>query len=94
VFLFIGADMGITNNTKTFLKIALSLNLPIITVITKIDMINEEDVYDIIEKFAYIYKSERKGFNPLIAKSIDDIVIFSRNLNEQILPIFLVRYTD
>jgi elongation factor 1-alpha len=89
VFLVIGADKGITSNTTTFVKIALSLNLPIITVITKIDMINEEDVYDIIEKFVYLYKSEKK-VNPLIAKTQEDIVTFSRNLKENILPIFLV----
>jgi GTPase len=66
------------------------MNLPIITVITKIDLINDEDIYDIIEKLIYIYKSEKKGYNALLAKNNDDIVIFSRNLEEQILPIFLV----
>jgi elongation factor 1-alpha len=89
VFLVIGADKGVTTNTKTFLKIVLTMNLPIITVITKIDMINEEGVYDIIEKFVYLYKSENK-VNPLIVKTQEDTVTFSQNLKENILPIFLV----
>jgi GTPase len=65
------------------------MNLPIITVITKIDMINEDDVYDIVDKFVHLYRSEKK-VNPLIAKGPEDIVTFSRNLKENILPIFLV----
>jgi elongation factor 1-alpha len=90
VFLVISADSGITKNSKMFLKFALEMNLPIITIITKIDIINEYDVYDLLDRFNYTLKSLKKGKNPLIAKSKDDIVTFSRNIKEGILPIFLV----
>ena len=75
-----------------FLKLALEMNLPIITIITKIDLINEYDIYDLLDNFNFILKSLKKGKNPLIAKNKDDIVTFSRNLSEGILPIFLVRF--
>jgi GTPase len=92
VFIVIGADRGITNNTKTLLKIALTMNLPIITIITKIDMINEDDIHDIIDNFKCIYKSEKIAKNILVTKDITDIVTFSRTLKENILPVFLVKF--
>jgi elongation factor 1-alpha len=88
--LTIAANKGITNNTSIFLKIALSMNLPIIAIITKVDLVNSEDLYDLINNFKVILKAEKKGKNPLIAKNSDDIVTFSRNASEGILPIFLV----
>ena len=43
IVVVISAASGITNNTVLFLKIALSLNIPVIVIITKIDLVNEED---------------------------------------------------
>lgn len=90
LFLVISADKGITNNTSIFLKIALSMNLPIVAIITKVDLINQDDLCDLLNNFKLILKTEKKGKNPLVAKNNDDIVTFSRNANEGILPIFLV----
>lgn len=75
-----------------FLKIALSMNLPIVTIITKIDLVTQDDLYDLLNNFKLILKAEKKGKNPLVAKNKDDIVTFSRNANEGILPIFLVNF--
>lgn len=90
IFLLIAADKGITNTTSDFLKIALTLGLPVVTIITKIDNINEDDLGCLLNNFKYILKSEKKGKNPLVVQNKDDIVTFSRNINEGILPVFLI----
>lgn len=90
LFLVISADKGITKTTSGFLKIALSMNLPLVAVITKIDLISQDDLFDLVTNFKLILKAEKKGKNPLVAKNNDDIVTFSRNISEGILPIFLV----
>ena len=43
IVLCISVDRGITNNTILFLDIIFKLNIPIIIVFTKIDLINEND---------------------------------------------------
>ena len=90
VFLVIAVNKGITTTTNDFLKIALSLDLPIVTVFTKVDMVNEEDLFEFFKNFKSILKCEKKGKNPLLAKNKDDIVTFSRNINEGIMPIFVI----
>lgn len=91
VFLVIAADKGITKSTFDYLKLALSMDLPIVTIFTKIDMItDEEDKTTLLNNFKCILKSEKKGKNPLVVKDKDDIVTFSQSINEGILPIFLV----
>jgi GTPase len=90
IFLVIAANKGITNTTSDFLKIAITMGLPIVTIITKTDMINDEDLGGLLNNFKYILKSEKKGKNPLVVHNKDDIVTFSRNINEGILPVFLI----
>lgn len=91
VFLVIPADKGITKSTYDYLKLALSMDLPIVTIFTKIDMISdEEDKTTLLNNFKCILKSEKKGKNPLVVKNKHDIVTFSQSINEGILPIFLI----
>jgi len=91
VFLVIAADKGITKSTSDYLKLALSMDLPIVTIFTKIDMIkDEEDKITLLNYFKCILKSEKKGKNPLVVKNKNDIVTFSQSINEGILPIFLI----
>ncbi len=90
IFFFISADKGITNMTSDYLKIALSLGLPIVTIITKVDLIPEDDLSDLLNNFKCILKSQKKGKNPLLVQDKNDIVTFSRNITEGILPVFLI----
>jgi GTPase len=91
VFLVVAVDRGITKSTYDYLKLALSMDLPIVTIFTKIDMItDEEDKTTLLNNFKCILKSEKKGKNPLVVKNKDDIVTFSQSINEGILPIFLI----
>lgn len=93
IVVVISAASGITNNTVLFLKIALSLNIPVIVVITKIDMVNEEDFKNVLCNFSIVLKKEKSGKNPLVVKNKEDIVTFANNIDEGILPIFLCSNT-
>lgn len=90
VFLVIPANTGITSTTSHFLKIAVSMDLPIVVIFTKIDLISEEDLGDVLFNFKCVVKSEKIGKNLLKVENSDDIVTFSRNINEGILPVFLI----
>ncbi len=90
VFLVIAADRGITKTTSDFLNIALSVNLPVVAIFTKIDLICQDDLGDLLYNFKCILKSEKKGKNALLVQNSDDIVSFSRNMGEGILPVFLL----
>jgi len=88
--LVLSAVQGITDTTKLFLLFADSMNLPIVSIITMIDLVNEGDIEDLIKNFKILIKSLKLKKVPLVIKSIDDISLFSRNLNENIHPIILV----
>jgi GTPase len=66
------------------------LNIPVIVVFTKIDLINENDRSNILFIFGKVLKKFKCGKNPLVVKNKDDIVMFSSNMNEGIMPIFLL----
>ena len=90
IFLVISAVDGITNNTLLFLKIALSINKPVIVIITKVDLVNEEDVGIVLCNFNVVLKKEKSGKNPLVVNNKEDIVNFANNIHEGIMPMFLV----
>jgi GTPase len=67
------------------------MNLPIITIFTKIDLILEEKINDLIQQFKSIVTKLKLNRVPLKMKTNDDIVLFSRNIQEKnIMPIFLI----
>jgi len=60
IVLCISVDKGITNNTLIFLEMIFKLNIPVIVVFTKIDLINENDrsniLLTIIQEFLLYFK--------------------------------------
>ena len=90
IVLVISAVDGITNNTLLFLKIALSINKPVIVIITKVDLVNEEDIKIVLCNFNTVLKKEKSGKNPLVVNDKEDIVNFANNINECIMPMFLI----
>ena len=90
IVLSISVDKGITNNTLLFLDIIFKLYIPLIVVFTKIDLINENDRSNVLYIFGKVLKKFKCGKNPLVVKNKEDIVMFSSNMNEGIIPIFLI----
>ncbi|MEM5874761.1 MAG: GTP-binding protein [Candidatus Aenigmatarchaeota archaeon] len=71
--LVISAPEGITNITKEHLGIMLSINLPIIVCITKIDLCNENKLNKVIEDVNLLLKNV--GRIPFLIKDKNDIGI-------------------
>lgn len=87
----VSVSSGITNDTVIFLKMAFAMELPIIVIVTKIDFLPEEDQLQFLNQLNYVIKKEcRSNRNPLVTRSQEDIVMFSRIMKESIVPIFLV----
>lgn len=67
------------------------MNLPIVAIITKIDLITEEERKELIHNFKSTLVDLKLNRVPIVMKNNDDIVLFSRNIQEKgVLPIFLV----
>jgi len=89
-FFCIAANNGITKIDEFYLKTANTLEIPLIILITKIDKVSKEDLENFIEslrKQISILKIDKKM---LVCRSVDDMVLFSRNLDTSILPTFLI----
>lgn len=86
----ISASSGVTKETILFLKMAFAMELPVILIVTKIDLIAEEDQTLFLNNLNYIIKAQKLNKNALVAKSQEDIVMFSRIMKESIIPIFLI----
>ena len=91
LLLVISAYDGINNRTIEFLNFAFNMKLPIITVFTKIDLINEQQIKNLINLYKSTVMKLKIGLIPIIMKNNDDIVLFSRNIQEKnIMLTFLV----
>jgi len=66
------------------------MKIPIIVVFTKVDLISEEEIVDCIKLFKYTLKKFNINKNPIIIRNLQDAELFSRNIYEQIIPIFTV----
>ena len=67
------------------------MQIPIITIITKIDLINNEQKSIFIKEFKSTVLKLKIERVPIIMKNNDDVVLFSRNIQEKnIMLTFLV----
>jgi len=88
-FLLVGANMGVTRMTKEHFGLAIALKIPVIVIVTKIDMCPDEvkkqtftDIYQILK-----IKGVRKM--PLLIKSSEDVLSAIKiATNDRIVPIF------
>ena len=91
----ISAKEPITNVTENLLRFIYNVDLPLITIINKIDLISDEE----LKKFVQNYKQTILKLNielnkekiPLVVRKNDDVALFSSNMDEKELSIiFLV----
>ncbi len=97
IFIVISANKGLTKNDEYFLNIcrfffniANKKNVPIIFLITKIDLVDPEDISNLLQNLSKLLKALHIQKNILTIRDIKDIVLYSRNLDENIIPTFLV----
>jgi len=89
MFLCCSAFQGITETTKSYLIFANMFEITPISIITQIDKITDTELEMFLNNYKQFVKLFSKRKLPLIMKNEEEVSIFSRNLNENIHPIFL-----
>ncbi|MBM4241726.1 MAG: GTP-binding protein, partial [Euryarchaeota archaeon] len=84
----IAADHGPTHITKEHLGIIMAMDLPVIVVITKIDLVDGEKINKIQEKIFELLKLV--GRIPFTIRSKEDARFVAKNINKHIVPIIKV----
>uniref|UniRef100_A0A2P2I0S9 GTP-binding protein 1 n=2 Tax=Hirondellea gigas TaxID=1518452 RepID=A0A2P2I0S9_9CRUS len=93
--LMVGANAGIVGMTKEHLGLALALNVPVMVVVTKIDMCPPNVMQDTLRLLHKILKSAGCRKVPLLIRNEDDVVVAATNfVSERLCPIFLVSNVD
>jgi GTPase len=87
----IGANMGVQRMTKEHLGIALALKVPIIIVITKVDIAPQDIYKQTLDYIIKVLKSTGAGKMPVIVREKDDVAMYADNIaSDRISPIFCV----
>ncbi|MHA1121350.1 MAG: GTP-binding protein [Candidatus Heimdallarchaeota archaeon] len=91
VLLVVGANMGIVGMTKEHLGIALALKVPIIIVVTKIDICPDHILKQTLDNLGKLLKMPGSNKIPIIVRNDDDVVVSAKNIiSGRIAPVFLV----
>lgn len=89
--ILIGANMGITRMTKEHLGLSIALKIPIIIVITKIDICPENILKETIDNVHKILKLPGVRKLPYHIRTEDDVITCAKNIvSDRIAPIFLL----
>ena len=91
----ISAIDPITRVTENLLRFIYNVDLPVITIINKIDLISDEDLKKVIKQYKETIRKLNIELNkqkiPILMKNNDDVALFSSNMDEkEILLTFLV----
>lgn len=88
----VAANEGPTHITKEHLGIIMAMDLPVIVVITKIDMVSDEKAEDVKNKVFELLKLV--GRIPYNVKSNEDAEFVSKNMNQHLVPVMKVSSTN
>ena len=91
----ISAIDPITKVTENLLRFIYNVDLPVITIINKIDLISDEDLKIFVKQYKETIRKLNTELNkqkiPILMKNNDDVALFSSNMDEkEILLTFLV----
>ena len=91
----ISAIDPITKVTENLLRFIYNVDLPVITIINKIDLISDEDLKKVVKQYKETIRKLNTELNkekiPVVMKNNDDVALFSSNMDEkEILLTFLV----
>ncbi|KAI9495855.1 P-loop containing nucleoside triphosphate hydrolase protein [Zychaea mexicana] len=91
VMLMVGANAGMIGMTKEHLGIALSLGIPVLVVVTKIDRCPPNILQNTIKELGTILKSKSCRKIPLFVETDTDVVMTAQNfVSERLCPIFQI----
>ena len=91
----ISAKDSITEVTENLLRFIYNVDLPVITIINKIDLISDEELKKVVKKYKETINKLNIELNkqkiPIVMKNNDDVALFSSNMEEkELLLTFLV----
>lgn len=86
----ISATEVMTKKTEDLLRLIYNINLPIITIINKIDLISEEELNKVINRYQEIIIGLNIGKFMKIIKNDEDVAVFCQMEERDILLTFLV----
>ena len=100
-FLFIDYKNGPTENTKKLFSLNYSMHIPMICIITMIDLVkdqNEKDLMDFIEKSIKYLMTVNQNLKHILIRTITDILDYISKLNnigyENYFPIICISNTN
>lgn len=89
--LMVGANAGIVGMTKEHLGLALALGVPVLVVVTKIDMCPANILQETLQMIHKVLKSPGCRKIPVLVQNHDDVVVSATNFtSERMCPIFQV----
>lgn len=95
-FIIVGGNMGISKMTREHIFICITLKIPFVIIVTKIDICeNRQNVLEeTIQQINKLLKFPGIRRIPITVRTIDDIVLCSKNIySESIVPIFYISNT-
>jgi len=89
--LLVGANMGVTRMTKEHFGLALGLNIPVIVVVTKIDMAPDHVKKETLSEISRTLKMKGVKKMPLAVRNDDDLLTAIKTIqSNRVVPIFEV----
>jgi GTPase len=89
--IIVGSNMGITHMTKEHIFASIALKVPMIIILTKIDICPPEVLERTINNIKKLLKSSGIRKIPYMVKSEDDTILCSKNIiSDNIVPIFKI----
>jgi GTPase len=87
----VGANMGLTRMTKEHIGLSLALKLPLIIIITKIDLCPENKLKETVDSIHKILKLNGVKKIPYHVRNEDDVINCAKNIiHDRISPIFML----
>lgn len=88
--IMVGANMGINHMTREHVGLCMTLKIPIIIIVTKIDIVPENILNETMQKINNMCKRKARKM-PYIIKNLSDIVSVVKNIkSDSIIPIMQI----
>jgi len=89
--LMVGANAGIVGTTREHFSLALSLKIPVLVVVTKIDMCPENILQQNMQMIDRLMRSGSAGKFPVVIRGLEDVVRVAKDFaGGTLVPIFQV----
>lgn len=89
--LLVGSNMGVVGTTKEHLGVTMALRIPVMVVITKVDLCPPEILKQTLDQLRQILKSQSCQKIPILVRNLDDLMVCVQNFHSgRVTPIFCV----